>query len=111
MPGNKIICLSKKRLAYEIMCLDKENMPNEWHRKTGRKRVQEINNMTKKLLKDLDNNPAKVATDKLTSSVVSNDGEDDNVSRRAMKRHKTGTKLLAILSGICTIQQTCNLKL
>ena len=71
----------KKTLAYEITHLDKQNVPNEWHRKTGRKRVQEINNMTKKLLNDLDNNPTKVSTDKLISSVVSNDGEHANIFR------------------------------
>ena len=80
-------------------------MPNEWHRKTGRKRVQEANNMTKKLLNDLDNNPAKAAIDELVSSVVSNGGQHANVSRRTIKRCEMETKLPVTLSGIYTVQK------
>ena len=61
--------------------------------------------MTKKLLNDLDSNPAKVATDKLMSSVVSNDGEHANVPRQTIKRCKMETKLSAILSGIFNMQK------
>ena len=66
--------------------------------------------MTKKLSHDLDNNPAKVATDNLISSSVSNDEEHVDISRGTRKRHKMKTKLTTILSGFCTMQKTYNLK-
>ena len=98
----------KKTAVHKMLSLDKENVPNKWHRSLGRKRRNDVDKIATDVFNVLNSNVEITKKDQEIETTLKDNAK--NASERTKKRCSNEVKIRAFLSNKHSVKNKVRVK-